>query len=172
MAKKAKTEPKAVLERTYIIPLRREWLKAPAYRRAKRAGSAVKAFLVKHMKSENIKIGLFLNKAIWSRGMRNPPHKIKVKAVKDDKGLVTAELFDAPKAKIEAKKDIKEVKKEVKAEKPKETTEKHEAVSEKTKKVEAEELKTIRKEKAPDPKVAAKVKEAPVKKPISTQKEN
>jgi len=87
MAKETK-ETKKVLERTYVIPLRSEWLKAPRYKRAKKAMRAIKEFLAKHMKVENrdmdkIKIDPWINRAIWMRGIRKPAHKITVKAIKD-----------------------------------------------------------------------------------------
>ncbi|PIN86762.1 hypothetical protein COV19_03080 [Candidatus Woesearchaeota archaeon CG10_big_fil_rev_8_21_14_0_10_44_13] len=84
------------IERTYIIPLRREWLKVQRYKRAKKAVRGVKEFLAKHMKQEDpkmIKIGTVLNEMIWGRGIRNPPHKVKVSVVKEADGLVKAELF-------------------------------------------------------------------------------
>lgn len=93
------------LERTYNIPLRKEWLRAPKYRRAKRAVAGVRTFLAKHMKSAEIKIGPYLNEAIWARGIKNPPHHVEVKAVKDDKGVVMAELVGAP-----VEKPVEEVK--------------------------------------------------------------
>jgi large subunit ribosomal protein L31e len=82
-----------VLERTYIIPLRREWLKVPRYKRAKKASTAVREFLSKHMKSDNVKIGNGLNMMLWEHGIKNPPHKIKVSVIKEDDGTVKAELF-------------------------------------------------------------------------------
>ncbi|MCX6707955.1 MAG: 50S ribosomal protein L31e [Candidatus Woesearchaeota archaeon] len=82
-----------VLERTYIIPLRREWLKVPRYKRAKKASTAVREFLAKHMKLDNVKIGNGLNMELWKHGMKNPPHKIKVSVIKEDDGTVKAELF-------------------------------------------------------------------------------
>ena len=45
------------LERTYNVPLRKEFLKVPKYKRAKKAVKALKQFLAKHMKSDNVKIG-------------------------------------------------------------------------------------------------------------------
>src|SRR3989344_4468825 len=96
MAKK-KEESKQVLERTYNIPLRRETLKAPPYRKAKKAARAVREFLQKHMKSDNVLIGRYLNMKLWEHGMKNPPHHVKVVATKDDKGKVVAELVGAPK---------------------------------------------------------------------------
>ena len=93
------------LERTYIIPLRKGWLKAPKYRRAKKAVNTVKEFLVRHMKSEDVRLGTFLNLEIWKHGIRNPPSRVKVNVSKDDKGVVRAELFGAPK--VEEKKEEK-----------------------------------------------------------------
>ena len=66
------------MERQYIIPLRKGWLKVPSYRRTGRAVRDVKAFLAKHMKVEDVKIGKNLNMALWTNGSRNPPHKIEV----------------------------------------------------------------------------------------------
>ena len=49
------------MERTYIIPLRKEWLKVPIYKRTKKAVKATKEFLQKHMKVETVKLGRHLN---------------------------------------------------------------------------------------------------------------
>ncbi len=81
------------LERIYNVPLRREWLKVPLYKRAKKATLALRQFLEQHMKSEDVFIGKHLNEAVWAHGMRNPPHHVKVTCVKDDAGVVRAELF-------------------------------------------------------------------------------
>lgn len=82
----------AVIERTYNVPLRSEWLKTPKYRRAKKAVAAVRAYVEKHMKSDSVLIGPMLNLKIWEHGIKNPPHHVKVNAVKDEKGLVRVEL--------------------------------------------------------------------------------
>ena len=107
------------IERTYTIPLRRAFLKAPRYKRAKRAVSEVKYFLEKHMKvaPENLKISNYINLEIWKHGIKNPPSRVRINVKKDDKGMVTAELVGAP---VEAKK--KKVKKEAKKETPKTET--------------------------------------------------
>lgn len=117
MAKKEK-KPEIKLERVYNIPLRREWLKVPRYKRAKKAVTALRQFLAKHMKADikNIKIEKYVNLKIWEHGMKNPPHHIKVVAKKDDAGIVKAELEGAP---VEEKKELpKKIPK--KEEKPKE----------------------------------------------------
>jgi large subunit ribosomal protein L31e len=79
------------LERTYTIPLRKGILNVPKYKRAKRAVSEVKTFLEKHMKSEDIRIGPSLNEELWKNGIRNPPVRVTVTAVKED-NVVKAEL--------------------------------------------------------------------------------
>jgi large subunit ribosomal protein L31e len=86
-----KTEKKAKgekVERIYTIPLRAEWKKKPRYKRAKKSMRAIKEFLVRHMRMydrdlDKIKIDPWVNRAIWSRGIKNVPGKIIVQAVKD-----------------------------------------------------------------------------------------
>ncbi|MBS3139268.1 50S ribosomal protein L31e [Candidatus Woesearchaeota archaeon] len=110
----------AKIERIYTIPLRREWLKAPAYKRSKKAMTAIREFLIKHMKSENVKLGRMLNMHVWEQGIKRPPHHVKITAVKYDDGLVRAELIGHPiEEKKEEKADKKAKKKEEKPAKPK-----------------------------------------------------
>ena len=110
-------------ERIYTIPLRKEFMKAPSYRKTKRALSAIKQFLTRHMKAEEVKIGKYLNLELWKDGRKNPPPRIKIKAVKDivkikdkDVIVVKAELINAPVEVIEKKQEKK--KEKVKEEKP------------------------------------------------------
>lgn len=123
-----------VLERTYNVPLRREYQKAPRWMRTKKAVVGLRQFLSKHMKSEKILLSTPLNNELWKHGIKNPPHHIKVTAVKDKEGVVHAELFGEKKEEPKAvKKVVKEEKKEevketasaeTSAEKPKKTTKK------------------------------------------------
>jgi len=118
-------------ERIYVIPLRREFLKAPRYKRSRKAISAIRQFVSKHMKTDDVKIGPYLNLEVWKHGKKNPPHKVKVRTYvdkKDDKEFVKVELFGAPEEvkEEEKKKTLKEKikekiggKKEVKEEEPK-----------------------------------------------------
>ncbi len=101
---------KNIIERTYNIPLRKEWLKVPKYKRSKKAVKALREFLVKHMKSENIKLGMRLNEHIWQDGIRSPPHHVKVHVTKDESDLVKAELEG-----FEFKEAVKAKKKEEKS---------------------------------------------------------
>lgn len=98
--KESKKVAKVELEREYIIPLRRGVLKAPRYRRAKKAIRIIREFLVRHMKVRDrdlkkVKIDIDLNNEIWFRGIKKPANKIKVIAKKID-GIVYAELAEVP----------------------------------------------------------------------------
>lgn len=86
------------LEREYIIPLRARWKIVPTYKRANKAVKTIKEFLVKHMKIRDrdlnkIKVDKYLNETIWARGIKHPPSKIKVKAIKEG-DIVRVEAAD------------------------------------------------------------------------------
>lgn len=163
-----------IIKRTYTIPLREKFANTPRHKRTNKAVRVLKEFLVKHMKSDDVKIGPKLNEIVWENGMKNPPGKVKVTVTKDSEGVVRAELdgveyvdFKAQekkadptslKEKIESKLDggnkKTPVKKEAKAEKPK-----VEAPKAKTKPLEKKvETKT---EKAPEKEAAKPKVEAP-----------
>ena len=78
-------------EISYTIPLRRDFIKVPRYYRAKRAINAIKRYIIKHTKVEDVRIGKHLNEHIWSRGIRNPPGKVTVNAIVEE-DYVTVEL--------------------------------------------------------------------------------
>jgi len=88
------------IEREYVIPLREQTRKVPRYKKTNKAVKTIKEFLARHMKVrdrdlDKIKLDKYLNEAMWHRGIRNPPHKIKVKAVKEG-DIVHAELAEMP----------------------------------------------------------------------------
>lgn len=154
MAKKKEEKP--LLERTYVIPLKKDIMKSPRYKRAEKAIRVIRIFLAKHMKVPDrdiskIKLDLWLNRALWLRGIKNPPYKITVKAIKDAEGIVKVEFVGLPakykaeetkllkkKTKIEAKVAKKEKaeeekkKKEAEAKKAEEEKKKKEAEKEKS----------------------------------------
>ena len=105
------------MEKLYTIPLRKEFRKAPNYKRTSRAVKAIRDFIKKHMKNENVKIGKYLNLEIWKHGRKNPPARIKVKVITEKEKDVEYVIVELPHVKIEKPK--KEVKKK---EKPKEET--------------------------------------------------
>ncbi len=146
MAKKIETKTDEI-EREYTIPLRKEWKKVPRYKRANKAIKAIKEFLVQHMKIRDrdlkkIRLDKSLNEVIWSRGIKKPPVKIKVKATK--KGdIVRAELSVVPgKLKFKRLREEKIEKKAMQAaEKKKSVMEKAKESMKKTPEVKTEEEK-------------------------------
>ena len=148
MAKKKQAEPRLTLEREYIVPLRKQWLKVPEYKRASRAVKTLKQFIAKHMKVydkdlRKIKIEIDLNNEIRFRGMKKPPARIKVKAKKYDDGLVRVELVDIPIhikfARLKKEKAKLDVKKKIKAPEEKGVTEGAELLADEPKPEESEE---------------------------------
>ena len=99
MAKKTET-PVEKIEREYIIPLREKIRNVPSYRKTEKAMKSIKEFIAKHMKVidrdlRKVKIDKYLNEIIWMRGIKNPIHKIKVKAIKEG-DIVRVEAVDYP----------------------------------------------------------------------------
>jgi len=141
-------------QRTYIVPLRREWLKVPIYKRTRKAVRALRAFIAKHMKTENVKIGKHLNLKLWSSGNRNPPHKIEVVAYrKEDKDEGKYVIVELPGVKLEEKK--------------KEETKNK--LLDKLKKEKEGEEKEVQKEKEEAEKVPAKAEEEVIEKESKAQ---
>jgi large subunit ribosomal protein L31e len=100
----------AETKRTYNIPLRREFQKAPMYRRTKKAMTALKEFVAKHMKTEDIVVFQEVNELLWKNGIQNPPHHVKVDILKTEEGKVYVQL-EGLEIKVEKSEDKKESKK-------------------------------------------------------------
>jgi ribosomal protein L31E len=82
------------IERTYTVPLRPGFRNAPAYYRTNKAMRTLRLFLARHMKvkDEKIKVGQHLNELIWKHGIKNPPARVTIHVIKNDEGIVMAEL--------------------------------------------------------------------------------
>jgi large subunit ribosomal protein L31e len=78
-------------EQIYVIPLR-DVKRAPRWRRANTAIKDIRSFLVRHMKSETVKLDASINEKVWERGSEKPPRRIRIRAMKFDDGEVQAEL--------------------------------------------------------------------------------
>lgn len=132
-------------ERVYNIPLRKEIEKVSEWDRASKAVKATRKFLVRHMKSEDVKLGQHLNMELHAGGRKHPPHHVKVNTYEEG-GKVYAELFGAPVEKIEEKKvKVPEVKISKDAKKAEEKIEKQD--KEKKEILEHENIKNARKTK-------------------------
>jgi len=155
----AKKEPKEKLERSYNVPLRKKFREIAKHKKTPRAIRDLRAFLEKHMKSDDVKLGMHLNEHMWKHGIKNPPHHVKVHAIKED-GVVKAELEgfefkeavkiaskkkepETMKDKLAAKLGVKEelVKGEEKKEEKKEEVKKEEIKNEEKKEAHGKEIK-------------------------------
>ncbi len=91
-------------------------MKAPEYRKSKKAVKYLKQFIAKHMKVEDrdvkkVKIDKYLNNEIWHRGIRKPLPRVKVIAEKKE-GIVYVRLAEVPEVvKFKMAKDEKKLKK-------------------------------------------------------------
>ncbi len=89
-AKVEKPEEKKTLGKVYTIPLS-DVYNQPWSKRTRKATRMVREFLQKHTKKE-VKIAGDVNEAIWARGMKHPPRKIRVNVEIED-NIATARLL-------------------------------------------------------------------------------
>ena len=130
-------------EKLFTIPLRREWVRVPKWRRTKRAADAVRAFVIRFAKAKEVKIGRWLNLELWAKGAKNPPSKIYVKITKD-KDVARVELAKLPpKALREAEKTRTTEAKKKKLESAKHAKEEKEKKEEEYKKKKEDEQKKL-----------------------------
>src|SRR3989344_4969514 len=88
------------IEREYTISLKEKVRAVPRYKKTNKAVRTIKEFLARHMKVydrdlNKIKIDKYLNEYLWFRGIRNPPHKVKIKATREGE-IVRVELLEFP----------------------------------------------------------------------------
>jgi ribosomal protein L31E len=93
-------------EKTFTINLRKQFMKKPEYKKTKKAVTAIKEHMFQHLKTEDVKIGPELNLALWNKGNRHPPAKIKVKVVVEE-NIAYVELPGFPFSKVRAPKEEK-----------------------------------------------------------------
>ncbi len=146
-------------EKIFNVPLREAFDK-PRTKRAKIATNIVRTFLIRHMKSENIKIGNSINKEIWKRGIQKPPRKIRIHAAKEE-NIVYAELLGVE-IKTPSKEELKK-KEEKKKEKKEKIKEERKERRKRTIQEEIEEEVKGKPKEIPEEKKEEKPKEEPKK---------
>jgi large subunit ribosomal protein L31e len=172
------------VERVYTIPLGKVLL-SQSQHRAVRAINMIKEFARHHMKVEDIKIEEDLAHQIWSKGVRSPPRKVRVRMSKTDEGYVLVSPYEEEiESKVTPEKETPKV--EDKVEEPTKEENKVEAEVEEPEaenKVEAEVEKQTKEESTSkeestakeEPKVEDKVeepaKETPSEEPKKEEKE-
>ncbi len=104
--KKKDEDEDIVEERIYTIPLGRALVRPPT-KRAPRAITLIRAFVIRHMKLDvsaqaeeekgelpTLLISNAVNEKVWSRSIRKPPRKIRIRATKDKEGNVKVFLAE------------------------------------------------------------------------------
>ncbi|MFY9605287.1 MAG: 50S ribosomal protein L31e [Thermoplasmata archaeon] len=90
------------LERVFTIPLT-VTRQVPKTKRAPRAIKEIKEYVRRHMmekvseedeekEEKEVWLDYRLNELIWSRGIENPPRKVRVKAIRFEDGLIEVSL--------------------------------------------------------------------------------
>ncbi len=171
MAKKTETKIEKI-EKEYIIPLREKIRVVPRYKKTNKAVKTIKEFLARHMKVRDrdlnkIKLDSYLNEFLWSRGIKNPPHKIKVKAIKEGENI-RVELSEMPK-KLMLKKTREEKIEKIGEEIAKKKKESEKKAEEKEKKEESD-IKEEEEKKAAVVEAGKKIEKAAARKIKHTSK--
>ncbi len=91
------------LERVFTVPLT-VTKQVPRVKRAPRAIKEIKEFVTRHMAEppsedededetrRDVWIDYRLNEYLWSKGIENPPSKVRVKAIRFEDGLIEVSL--------------------------------------------------------------------------------
>jgi len=85
-------------ERVVTVPLRDAKAEAK-HKRADKAMTIVREHLAKHfsVEEEDVRLDPSINEAVWSRGRKKPPSKLRVRAARFDeegRGVVEAEYAE------------------------------------------------------------------------------
>ena len=73
-----KRHGKEVVTREYTINLHKRLHGMTFKKRAPRAVSEIRKFATKMMKTKDVRLDVALNKAVWAKGIRNVPFKVRV----------------------------------------------------------------------------------------------
>jgi len=84
---KAEEEIEVVEEKLYTVNFRKAWI-TPRGKRAPRAVRMLREFVKRHMKTEDVIISNEINQKLWSRSIKKPPRRMRVRVVKDKEGNV------------------------------------------------------------------------------------
>jgi len=84
---KAEEEIEVVEEKLYTVNFRKAWI-TPRGKRTPRAVRMLRDFVKRHMKTEEVIISNEINEKLWSRSIKKPPRRLRVRVVKDKEGNV------------------------------------------------------------------------------------
>lgn len=88
------TEDSVIEERIYTVPFSKVVYgrRIPRKKRTPRAMRHLKAFIQRHLRSDNVIITAEVNEVMWTRGIQYPPRRIRVRVVKTEDDIVTVFL--------------------------------------------------------------------------------
>ena len=101
------------IERVYTVNLGKVLL-SPDNQRAKREVNMIKEFARHHMKIEQVKLEEDVSHLLWSKCIKHPPRKIRVRMTKTDEGYVLVSIYEGEEESI--KEEEKKAESEPKAE--------------------------------------------------------
>ncbi|CAL8460670.1 g200 [Coccomyxa elongata] len=73
-----KDHSKDVVTREYTINLHKRLNSTSFKKRAPKAIKEIKKFAAKHMKTKDVRIDVKLNKAVWAKGIKKVPTKLRI----------------------------------------------------------------------------------------------
>ena len=88
------------VERVFTVNLGKVLL-SPDNQRAKRAINMIKEFARHHMKMEQVKLEEDVSHLIWSKGIKHPPRKIRVRMTRTDEGYILVSKYEGEEEVIE-----------------------------------------------------------------------
>ena len=81
-------------ESELIVPLRKAW-SITRFKRAPRAIQIIKDHVIQHLRvkeDEEVWIDPSVNEHIWSRGIENPPRKVRLQVIRHDEPDIPIEV--------------------------------------------------------------------------------
>ena len=88
------------VERVFTVNLGKVLL-SPDNQRAKRAINMIKEFARHHMKMEQVKLEEDVSHLIWSKGIKHPPRKIRVRMTKMEEGYILVSKYEGEEEALE-----------------------------------------------------------------------
>jgi large subunit ribosomal protein L31e len=80
-------------QKIMTVHLRKAMEGVPRYKKAAAAAKFLSKFVKKHMKASEVKMAIPVNDEIFKNGMQNPPVRIRVVCIKDDKNTVKIDVI-------------------------------------------------------------------------------
>ena len=95
------------VERVFTVNLGKVLL-SPDNQRAKRAINMIKEFARHHMKMEQVKLEEDVSHLIWSKGIKHPPRKIRVRMTRTDEGYILVSKYEGEEEEVTEKEEKSE----------------------------------------------------------------